>query len=804
MNVVRKIVWALCVGSAWRVCGDAGAALKVIEAKVPDSRIVRLALTPAGTPWVVLETPTDQRNIYAYRLTRAESATLTPTVPQETGVKTTPENNLFSSCLSSCRPLGGERGTAALLGEAKVRIMPHTYCVTGTSFSVSLCGGADRDAWAVMALEGSEEKRLLKLGDGGIDVVETCRAHIKGTQTSVYVARDGRVLNWGESFLAVRSVTGTWTRAEAVLPVSYKGLQPVIIERGDTIFVFESPMLYRVGPEGKITETRIEGMPVGDHNVVAHVWDGTRIVVWSSGFPPTVSAFDITTLQPVAAPFLPKAWNAYQDRAFPTRDGSLWLSGREGDTPVTIQVPPGNRPPLLRPDIPFPVPVAHLLLGPTAVECADGTVASGQHGLTLTSPRGQVQCLGWREGIFGMSSDLQEASDGRLWFVNGGRVLALDRSVPIGPFAGAACWQELPVPESGIAPDILSKDVSAPARSGGFFHYPNASKRLNGGVPEREFDGHRIAVRLVSTPLFDMCVTDINEEADGSVTFLACDGQAMAMLMCGEAAGSKGRKLIHSFRYGPPTGVSFSQVAPAVCGRMLDRPLAVPDVVRWQRVHLARVGDGPWQRVEISAQPTVRFLFPSNSTYRCEVIAFDYGARVSGAASFSIVAKVPTPDTQLNVVQDATQLLDVNEHPWFPPVRTLPSTEGGIRRLLWRDEEETEWRPMDIARGLSVIELGRGERTLLFCTEEDGVWRDPSPVRLRIRVALPMGAYLEAIQQELSSHIPAHRERAIHALRACLPEAQAEQEALKRLVDRQERIAEGIRRLEQPKRRGRE
>ena len=105
-----------------------------------------------------------------------------------------------------------------------------------------------------------------------------------------------------------------------------------------------------------------------------------------------------------------------------------------------------------------------------------------------------------------------------------------------------------------------------------------------------------------------MCVTDINEEADGSVTFLACDGQAMAMLMCGEAAGSKGRKLIHRFRYGPPTGVSFSQVAPAVCGRTLDRPLAVPDVVRWQRVHLARVGDGPWQRVEISAQPTVRFL----------------------------------------------------------------------------------------------------------------------------------------------------------------------------------------------------
>jgi len=288
------------------------------------------------------------------------------------------------------------------------------------------------------------------------------------------------------------------------------------------------------------------------------------------------------------------------------------------------------------------------------------------------------------------------------------------------------------------------------------------------------------------------------------VTFLACDGRAMAMLTREEAVGNEGRKLLRRFRYVPPAGVSFSQVAPAVCGRTLDLPLAVPDVVRWQRVHLARVGDGPWRRVEVSAQLTVRFLFPSNGTYRCEVIAFDYGAGVSGATTFSIVAKVPTPDTQLNVVQDATQLLDVNEHPWFPPVRTLPSTEGGTRRLLWRDEGETEWRPVDLAQGLSVVELGRGERTLLFCTEEDGVWRDPSPVRLRIRVALPIGAYLEAIQQELSSHIPAHRERAMHVLRACLPEAQAEQETLKRLVDRQERIAEGIRRLEQLKRRGRE
>lgn len=435
MAVGRRFVWALCVWCAVCARSDAGEALQVIEADLPDTRVARLVLTPAGTPWVFLETPTDQRNRYVYRL-RCERET----PPQPCAM--VPER--------VCDRLRGDRVMPTHRIGPKTGL-PLTYCVTGTTFSVSFCGGADRDAWALLEMAGQEEKRLLKLGDGGIEEVDTCRAHIRGMQTSVYVARDGRVLNWGESYLAVRSTTGSWTRAEAVLPINYKGLQPVILERGDTLFVFESPMLYRIGPEDKITETRIEGMPAGDHNVVAHAWGGTRIVVWSSGFPPVVSAFDIVTLQRVTVPFLPRGWNVHPDRAFLTRDGSLWLSGREGDTPVTIQIPPGRRPSIRRPEIPFPSPMADLMLGPTALECADGTVVSGQHGLTLTSPRGKVWRLGWQEGLFGVSSDFQEAADGRLWFVNGGRALALNRSMPPEPFAGATHWQECPLPESGTA-----------------------------------------------------------------------------------------------------------------------------------------------------------------------------------------------------------------------------------------------------------------------------------------------------------------------------------------------------------------
>ncbi|MDD5708611.1 MAG: hypothetical protein PHR35_22060, partial [Kiritimatiellae bacterium] len=235
---------------------------------------------------------------------------------------------------------------------------------------------------------------------------------------------------------------------------------------------------------------------------------------------------------------------------------------------------------------------------------------------------------------------------------------------------------------------------------------------------------------------------------------------------------------------------------PVTCGRTLDVPLQAGTAWR-QRVHLARLGDGHWERVPSGRTQVAHFRFPSAGNHRCEVIAFDYGGRVPGAASFTVASAFDLPETLRTDASTSGDTASVDAHPWYPPVRAVPSPEGRTVRLAWRHEGEEDWKTVEPGVGLSVAEIGRGEKTLLFCAEEDGFWRDPSPLRLPVRLTLPLDAYLGALQQTLVTG-PEPPDWALRALRACAPEARTRLDELRELAGRRARIEDGLRRLGKP------
>lgn len=787
------------------LCGllTAGAfaqALTFIETSSADSRIERLVLTPQGTPWMIVATPGARRHESAFQLVHWDGKTLRP--PGDRGAlllgrdARPPEPFPVSRADTVSRSeAASNKNGPALASRGEDRRAPfqdREISVTGAYFTAAFFGGGDREAWAALRSprDGGATGQLLKLGTGLIEASDTYRNQSAGRESPLYVARDGRVFNWGDSFLSCRQTNGAWVRAEAALPMNHRALPPVILERGDAVWFFVSPMLYGVGADGRVTARQVPGVPAGDRNTFAHRWGNNRIVVWPGEFQRPTVAFDIDTLEKAVWPVFPSGLNVWGAQAFSTRDGTLWLSCSEDRKMSTVLLRPDSLRPVVWPDVPPLAPKAGLGLGPTAFECADGTVASGADGLILIKRSGGMTRLGWTFGLTGPSSDLQEDREGRLWFVNSGRAVIFDRTRRPEPVPGADCWAELPVPNPGTD-GVQTDGTNQPALSGGFFRYPKrADGYLEEGPVVREFGGHSLPICLEGTPLAGEYVMRVSEDAEGRLSFLAAPVQAVRAFATADGEGGVRSASVRRFRYTPPLGLAFFAPPPGTCGRSLEVPLT-PGAARRQRAYLARAGDGLWQRVPDGRTLAARFRFPTNGVYRCEVIAFDYGGRVPGVASFTVAAQMELPETLHAGGGDVGAPVSVNAHPWFPPVRAVPSAGGDSARLVWRFSNEEAWRTFDPAAGISVVELGRGERPLLFSAEEDGFWRDPTPLRLEVRMALTLDGYLAALQQDLYS-APAARERALRALRDCGPDARARLDELNELAARGERIRAGI------------
>lgn len=541
-------------------------AFTAIETESPNVLIEKLVLTPGGTPWaiVVVSGGNNQKEVRYLRYWDGatfrkpdchDAHRLTPELP--------PPLVTSAMSLSSIRDPSGELDSksrrestlSSMLIVDRQRVFEEeNISMIGNRSFVTFIGGGDRDAWAIMRSLFDNEKplRLMKLGTSEVDICESVPTAKWAPVLSapLHVTRDGRVIHWGPSFLAVRSTHGVWRRCAAVLPSSGSGsgrqASALVIERQESVWLFVSPMLYRVDAEGTVTGRLVPNTPVTDHNAVAHRWGDDRIVVWNGNYPPQVTCFNIDTLVSVPWPPFPSAWDVRGSPVFVKRDGTVWLT-KYMDRTTVVALPPDADRPYEIPDVPFPHPHFGHGQGPTALECTDGTIFSGSDGVALIAPDHTVKRYGWRHGLAGLSTDVQETFDGRLWFLNSGRIVSFDPSREPQPLPGANCWEQLPPITDG--PDGLRVvGTDHPARTGGYFLFPARGKgrSIYGGSVQRLFEGVALPVSLEGTPLVEEAIMRIDEDQSGRLLFLV----ASYIHPYAPEDGEFGLR----FRYTPPSG----------------------------------------------------------------------------------------------------------------------------------------------------------------------------------------------------------------------------------------------------------
>ncbi|MFO7958476.1 MAG: hypothetical protein R6X33_15415 [Candidatus Brocadiia bacterium] len=176
-----------------------------------------------------------------------------------------------------------------------------------------------------------------------------------------------------------------------------------------------------------------------------------------------------------------------------------------------------------------------------------------------------------------------------------------------------------------------------------------------------------------------------------------------------------------------------------------------------------RFRGGAWQ--EATADEPVLVRFTESGRYELEFLAMDPHGATSGRPVRHVVrAEVALPDTIL-VEGEPLRVRDIF---WRPPVRAVPSADGQEPVLFWR-MEGGEWQRLSQG-GVSFAGQEPGEYALEFVAREEGVYGDPTPLRVSVEYAPDYEFIVESRLDQLTSHEHKRRQRAIDAIKAAGPE----------------------------------
>jgi len=138
-----------------------------------------------------------------------------------------------------------------------------------------------------------------------------------------------------------------------------------------------------------------------------------------------------------------------------------------------------------------------------------------------------------------------------------------------------------------------------------------------------------------------------------------------------------------------------------------------------------RFKGGPWRDGNVGKSLTIRF--PRSGEYRIEVLGMEpLGGITRETWKFVVNATVPLPDTELTVEGPYT-LRDVV---WVAPAKPIASEPGATPRLTYRIDGGV-WKMAPAGR-IPIGESEPGAHQVEIAAEEQGYYRDPTPLRLSI------------------------------------------------------------------------
>jgi hypothetical protein len=283
-----------------------------------------------------------------------------------------------------------------------------------------------------------------------------------------------------------------------------------------------------------------------------------------------------------------------------------------------------------------------------------------------------------------------------------------------------------------------------------------------------------IQVDLTKLPLPGQ-VQRLMQDAGGNLWFCCPANQKMSVFMLRQSK-------LHLKAETPPKKV----------GRKLVLPVAIHPKSMANDVHLfTRVNKGPWRYCGVD-KDTCTFLFPESGDYECEVTGIRYCGRLHKTLSFRVTAKVKPLDTVLTGSVDKTKPITVDRIMWRPPV-AVRGTPAGNARIAWRNDDGP-WQTADKDGSLDLTSLKPGMHTIEFAAQEEGIWRDPTPVRLKVRFTPDYDKIVYDYLCDLGSNQSSDWERATKALKRI---GKKHLPLLRTKLAEARRIPQGIYRLQQ-------
>ena len=297
-----------------------------------------------------------------------------------------------------------------------------------------LFGGGDRDLYIATA-GGELQQKLFRLRDGRIEYVTDFYAEMGYEGPGLYVAKSGKLINWGQRFVEVYT-GGQWKRIEARLGA--RGV--TVCEDADGVCVYCDGRSYVIDAQDNITAVKIalpDGLFASGHPIGATAWGGCRVLLCQ---PPqkTLVAVDLRSGQVVT----PESVNsAFAGRTIvqlaPTLDGAVWVASlmeRSAEYELSLLTPDGQvevHPALagLRWRAGFENLKPQTLLG----------TADGAYWLALTDGGvacyrdGRLRVFGWRQGLFLRAQGLYAGASGTIYAGDARRVWRYRPDQPPGP-----------------------------------------------------------------------------------------------------------------------------------------------------------------------------------------------------------------------------------------------------------------------------------------------------------------------------------------------------------------------------------
>jgi len=263
------------------------------------------------------------------------------------------------------------------------------------------------------------------------------------------------------------------------------------------------------------------------------------------------------------------------------------------------------------------------------------------------------------------------------------------------------------------------------------------------GAPSRLFGKQLRRIDFSKTPLSYKNIYDVKETPNGDLWFLTYYDQQTRL-----------------FRHRQSQLSLHFDTTPKSCGRELTVRVTAKPARFKEGLELFATLDGKFQAQTTPKSDVYRFRFPKSGEYRCAVSGIRLGGVVQNTDEFLVKATVSLPDT---LWPGTSKEVTLQTFEWQPSVSAKQTSADVTTQIVWR-RDEGAWTLLPPDKIIPMVGCEPGSYRFEFRAEEDGFWKDDSPVVVSVQYEPDYERILTNYCELLLSSDPALQKKASERL----------------------------------------